>query len=309
MKKIFTVLFAGVMIMCGGLTVKAETIAKAPENQLYVIQDGAIYYESSAKGGSGRSAVVGEKNIYTDSPCFAALDGYSYLDGAGEPILSDYIPEEYDINIPNAPEGAFYLMVHFKTPICGRNGWVSYEELEAVDAEKMLETLPEEPVEEVTQEEAAPEEVVEKIERAVVEAEKMDETTVVAIDFSGSMCDNQAEVVKQLEKIEFGENTKIIVFAEISEVVTHQQLLKEEFDVGGGTHMMQALNKAISYQPANIIIISDLDTYDDVELEPAESLKKAVIYDPEDEMIDSEIMEYIQSVWTEAVITRTKISK
>lgn len=255
----------------------ASRVSAAETDALeYVIQKGAVYHESAFGFGTGRRGVVCEDNPYTVNPCYAGINGYAYLDAEGKVLLSEYDESTTDIDIPPAPEGTFKLYKHFRTANY-RNGWVDSNCVMKVTEKK------EEPLEFSEDTPVEPEKVVDKISQDV----KKDMKTCIVIDYSGSMADNQREVVDLLGTIEFNANTTIIVFADTFEIVTHEELKNEQFDVGGATHMYQAINEAIKIGTEQLIIISDLQTYDDVELmESSDKLRKVTIYDPDEDEFD-----------------------
>lgn len=252
----------------------------------YIIQEGTKYYESSYDFGSGRDAVVNGENIYTTIPCYAGINGYSFLDEEGRVIDSKYQEESNDICVPEAPEGTVGIFLHFKTANY-RNGWVNSESVIARDEDRKNE--------------AKPEEVAEEIQTYTQEGKK----TAIVIDYSGSMSEHQQKVVELLSTLEFDENTTIIVFGETYEVITTNQLSSEDFYVGAATHMYQALNKATSLEVEQLIIISDLCTYGDVSLNFSEDLENVIIYDPlgTEDIIEGELKE----TWKNAKVRRTVI--
>lgn len=303
MKKLFWgVILALIFMICGATTAfAAETDINS--ELPYIIKEGTVYYESSYQFGSGRQGTVNEKNEYITIPCYAGINGYSFLDENGNVLKSDYIESENDIFIPEAPERAVKLFKHFKSTSY-RNGWVDAGQV--IPNETITTTSYEEPEEEKEKpKEQNPEEIVEDIKNDI---QKENQKTTIVIDFSGSMSDNQSEVVRLLETIEFDENTTIIVFADEYEVITKDQLASKDFDVGGGTHMIKALNKAISFGNEHLIIISDLDTHDThSSLEECETLKSVVIYDPDDNIEDSIVEDILKPTWDKATISRVRI--
>ncbi len=100
----------------------ADILLEENASLLYVIKDGSPYYECSWGFGSGRYGIVETENAYTDIPCIVGLNGYAFLDESGNVISSDYIEDETDIIIPEIPEDAVKLFMHFQGPIY-RNGW------------------------------------------------------------------------------------------------------------------------------------------------------------------------------------------
>ena len=262
--------------------------AAAQETELpYIIKDGTTYYESSYDFGSGRNAVVNAENIYTTIPCYAGINGYSFLDEEGRVIDSKYQEESSNIIVPEAPEGTVEIFLHFKT-LNYRNGWINSENVIARDEEKINN-------------EAKPEEVVEEIKTYTQKGKK----TAIVIDYSGSMSEHQEKVVELLATLQFNENTKIIVFGNTYQVITTNQLSSGDFFVGAETHMYQALNKATSLEVEQLIIISDLGTYEDVSLKPSENLENVIIYDPLG--TEDEIERELKETWKNAKIRRTVI--
>lgn len=250
----------------------------------YVVQKGSTYYESAFGFGTGRRGVVCKDNPYTVNPCYAGINGYAYLDEEGRVLVSEYDESTTDIYIPPAPEGTFKLYKHFRTANY-RNGWVDSNCVMKVSkkTEEPLEFSEDTPVE--------PEKVVDKISQDI----KKDMKTCIVIDYSGSMADNQREVVNLLGSIEFNDNTTIIVFADTFEIVTHEELTNEDFFVGGATHMYQAINGALELGTEQLIIISDLQTYADEKLMAAsDTIRKVTIYDPDEDEFDSYVLDELK---------------
>ncbi len=307
MKKLFLgVILTLLCIICGATTVfaaESDINSELP----YIIKEGTVYYETSYQFGSGRNGTVNEKNEYITIPCYAGINGYSFLDENGNVLKSDYIESENDISIPEAPEGAVKLFKHFKSTSY-RNGWVDAGQVipnETITTTSDVTTIPDEEPEEEKEkpEEQNPEEIVEDIKNDI---QKEDKKTTIIIDFSGSMSDNQSEVVELLETLDFNENTTIIVFASIYEVITKEQLASRDFNVGTSTYLIEALNKAMELETEHLIVISDLQT-NIGEIEKSETLKSVVIYDPDDGEEDDFIMNKFESVWDKADISRIRI--
>lgn len=283
--------FFVLLIAFGTITAAAQEVETG--EMPYIIKEGTVYYESSYDFGSGRKAVVNEGNIYTTIPCYAGINGYSFLDEQGRVIDSKYQEESNDICVPEAPEGTAQIFLHFKT-FNYRNGWVNSENVISKNANTEEENNLNENI-------SKPEEVVEEIK---IHTEKGKKTAIV-IDYSGSMSEHQQKVVELLATLEFDKNTTIIVFGTTYQVITTTQLSNGEFDVGGETHMYQALNKASSLEVEQLIIISDLGTYEDVSLNSSEKLENVIIYDPlgYDYIVERELKE----TWKNAKIKRTII--
>lgn len=284
------VCFIVLFMTFGTITASAqETNVDLP----YIIKENATYYESSYNFGSGRNAVVNGENIYTTTPCYAGINGYSFLDEEGRVIDSKYQEESNDICVPEAPEGTVEIFLHFKT-LNYRNGWVNSESVISKNTNTEEEIKLNEDI-------AKPEEVVEEIKTYTEKGKK----TAIVIDYSGSMSEHQQKVVELLPTLVFDENTTIIVFGTTYEVITSKQLSNRDFNVGTETHMYKALNKATSLEVEQLIIISDLCTYDDVSLETSKDLENVIIYDPlgTDNIVERELKE----TWKNAKIKRTII--
>lgn len=291
-----------ILLLCSAITVSAAT----PEEELpYEITEGATYYESAWGFGSGRYDTVTAENPYTIVPCYAGRDGYAFLDASGHVIDSKYCPEVSDIMIPEPPAGTVELFVHFHTGNY-RNGWTSSTNLSPrADAEQFPTDASEVGADTgVVPEEQTPEEIIGDISQ---ELEESASTTAIVIDYSGSMADNQREVVKLLGTLPLDSCAAIVVFAESYEFVTMEQLISEDFNVGASTHMYQALNAVTSCNVESLIIISDLATYGDVALATCFTVKDVTIYDPDGS--DFLTIPAFKDAWPNANIERIQIAE
>lgn len=292
------ILGAFLLSFCSITANAAET-----ENLPYVVSEGTIYHESSSQFGSGRNAVVEEDNPYTTIPQYVGVNGFSYLDKNGNIIISDYDETTNDISIPKPPKKAVKLLKQIKDNKTDL-GWVDAEAVTGREKTKQKakrKLKQEEKISSKTGEE--PEEIVKKIQQNITGEEK----TAIIVDFSGSMSDNQREVVDLLDTLKFNANTTIIVFATKFQIVTKEELKREEFSVGAKTHMFKALNKAISFGMNKLILISDLETYGDVKLSQSESLKRVIIYDPDNSENDDFVQRKLKKKWPSVTISRTRI--
>ena len=284
-----TLFFVMLFIVFSSITSSADEIESVALP--YVVEEGTEYYESSLGFGSGRCGIVNEENIYTTTPCYSAINGYSFLDAEGRIIDYRYEESANDIYVPEAPEGTVEIFLHFKTANY-RNGWVDSKSIIA----RNEEAYKDEEIQ-VNNEVAKPEQVVEEIQTYTREGK-----SAIIIDYSGSMSDHQRKVVELLGKLQFDENTTVIVFGDTYQMITTEQLANEDFNVGYSTHMYQALNAATSLGVEQIIIISDLGTYDDVKLESSEELESVIIYDPLG--IEDGIEREIRETWKDVDINR-----
>lgn len=303
MKKLFVGMILAILCMMFGTNTAFAAEITTESYLPYIIKNGATYYESSYHFGSGRRGIVNEENPYTTIPCYAGINGYSFLDKNGYVLDSSYVESEDDIFIPEAPEGTVKIFKHFKSTLY-RNGWVDSDDV-ILNEDKYSEPLNEKGLE--LPAEQKPEEIIKHIND---EIQKRNQKTVIVIDFSGSMDDNQREVINLIETLEFNDNTTIIAFADWYKVITQEQLVSRNFYLGGGTKMISALNKAISYEPEHLIIISDLETHDQfdgIPLGESKALRSVVIYDPDDSMNDSIVDDMLKVVWSSATISRVRI--
>jgi len=287
-------------------TITASAAETETSDLPYIIEEGAVYYESAFGFGSGRHGTVGNDNIYANTPCYARITGYAFLDENGYIIDSDYDEDAISISIPLI-ENFNRLFLHFATEKY-TNGWV-----DSVHVFSANETQPSENIVPTTEEPSKTEQDAEEIVEAIatdIQSNTYSKSTIV-IDFSGSMDDNQKEVIELLETIDFNETTSIIAFATEYAVISNQQLVNHDFYVGVTTVMFPALNEAISLGTDNLVIISDLSIsdlyYDETSLSKSNKLKNVVIYDPDDGSEDSVVDDVFKVVWPNAEINRIRI--
>lgn len=112
------------------VTTLLATTVQTVQAARYTIPTGTRYYESSFGFGSGRQGRVGNK--YTLNPGKIRIPGYSYLDKNGEVIISDYKEEAEIIDIPDPPENARKLFLHFCTQKY-RNGWIDSDDMIVIE--------------------------------------------------------------------------------------------------------------------------------------------------------------------------------
>lgn len=247
------------------MTITFFTSTVSADELPYIIEDGSIYYESSYGFGSGRHAVVCLDNPYTTTPCYAGINGYSYLDQNGCSILSDYDESATNIQIPPAPEGAVKLFKHFKT-LHHRNGWVDSDKVitittmaEEVDKEKSTPTPA--PVSPLPEKQDS-----KQLANMIQSYEGM---KVVIVDRSSSMDDFANQATKEFRKLEIDEsNTKVYVFGRYFKEIKPKDIAddsnrdvrkhEEKFD-----HLAAVINDAAKYNPKHIILLTDLGVYDE----------------------------------------------
>lgn len=97
MKIMKGIIFLFVCVLTLGGT---ECAAKAKVNSKlpYVVKWGTVYYETAFGFGSGRRATIKKDNRYITRPCYAAVNGYAYLNKKGKILKCKYIEKENDIS-------------------------------------------------------------------------------------------------------------------------------------------------------------------------------------------------------------------
>lgn len=297
MKKIF-LFVAAIFAFClfGGITVEAQDYDKY---EPIIIQEGATYYESSENFGSGRYDIVDSSNPYTiPTPCIVYVNGYSFLDKNGNIIDSYYNQSEENCVIPEIPDNCVKVFVHFRTEQY-RNGWTDIGNLNNP----------------YKSESSSVEELVKDIKNEASQSTANSKTAVV-IDCSGSMSDNQKEVVNQLENINFNPNTKITVFADIIKEISKADLVDFEekywddvFGIGVGTHLEDALTSIVSDKSIKkILLISDLQAvFFDPDKFSSDHILEFKIYDPDESSKDYQIIQTLKLCYPKADIKRLKI--
>lgn len=307
MKKRFLRCLMLAVVLVFSMAVNAQAEEVNPEECYpYIIEEGTVYYASSENFGSGRYGIVSPENPYTTTPCYAGICGYSFLDASGNIISSDYQEDEIDIFIPEPPENTVQVEVHFRTFF--QNGWCDQKSVkpnphfvgktgenenpdENIGGVESGETIVPELV--IQEEEKTPEIVVDEI---MTEIEEELSKPMIVIDYSGSMSDNQKQVVDLLTQMDL-KNSDIIVFAGYAISVTAEEFENRHFDVyPGATDLYEALNKATFLCNRKIILISDLGDNCGTSLVWTDKEIELVIYDPDDNgEWDSSVLEYIRS--------------
>lgn len=300
-KRLFWYMVLAVCLVMGlTISVQASDVEEYP----YIIEQGAQYYNSSWGFGSGRYGVVKQENIYTDIPCEATINGYSFLNKKGEVIKAMCDPEAKYIIVPEAPEGAKALWLHFSGPIY-RNGWVDgrnvllkeeykgiYEEFICPQDDLGIGPL-------LDNEEKTPEQVAKEIDVTMEQGK-----TAIVLDVSGSMSDNQREVVTQLGRITFEEDSIIEIFADSYAMISYEDLIEWNFYMGGGTDLYQGLNALADTGVENLILISDLQHNGYTSLEKNNGFKQIVVYNPESDY-PSDVVSTMEQAFGKSVTVYT----
>lgn len=263
------------------------------------VKDGATYYESSENFGSGRSTLVNSGNIYTPNPCLAKINGYSFLDVNGNIIKSYYDSNISQLDIPNVPSNCSKVFVHFRTENY-RNGWTDIENINSyykpdISADSV--------------------DIIEDIKNEAAKS-TVNEKTAIVIDCSGSMSDNQKAVVNQLGNITFNKNTKIYVFAQDLKTIEENELVNFEekaltdyFGIGYGTLLVKSLSTIDADASIHkILLISDIEEvmYEDY-MFSSSHVDELKIYDPDDTILDDQVMGVLEKCYPNALIERILI--
>ena len=310
-------ILALLLMLLGASTVSAEEIEPATtvSNQgTYVIAEGAKYYQSAWGFGTGRWGVVSDGNPYTEIPCEGTLNRYAYLNKEGEVIESGALHSKEDQTypeIPEAPEGADKLWVHFITELyC--NGWTDYSNCQwvpATTAGQSTEGEQKNPGVVVEEEAKAAEDVVEEIGKVISDQDKA-QKTVLVVDVSGSMDTEQAKVLCLINELDLDAFAAIWVFAEKAYCVTQEQLVNQDFNVGTVTYMRKAFNKMLMEESGveHIILISDLILMDpEYSLANAPEIKSIEIYDPIWNPEDAGELSNFETAWSNAAVVWNKL--
>ena len=259
-RQLFFLAFAVMTLITAFFTIPANA-----DELPYIIEDGSIYYESSYEFGSGRHATVGSDNQYTTTPCYAGINGFSYLDQNGCSILSGYDESTTNIQIPPAPEGAVKLFKHFKT-LYHRNGWVDADKV--INITTMSKELNKEKFTPTSTPVSPPPEKQDSKQLANM-IKGYEGMKVVIVDRSSSMDDFADQATKEFRKLEVDEsNTRVYVFGRYFKEIkakdiadnSNRDVRKDEknFD-----HLAAVINDAAKYNPKHIIILTDLGVYDE----------------------------------------------
>ena len=165
-KNFWRVIVSAVMLICTCIIVSStanaeEVIVFDNTTVSYTVQQGAVYYESSWRNGTGATGVIGGKYA-NGNPCYVHVDGYSVLDNDGNILKSYFEEKKLLLEIPKKHDGEI-LMVHISgaDPNGGyRLGWISYDSIsrittgtyQAIEIESKkdirIEKIPEKKVEE-----------------------------------------------------------------------------------------------------------------------------------------------------------------
>ncbi len=295
----------------------------------YEIKNESKYFESSWGFGSGRYGIIEKENKYINIPCYVRINGYSYLDENGYVISSNFIEKENNIEIPKPPEKATNLWVHFSGPVY-RNGWVDSSNVKPIDFQNAsdqnaqledsqnIDTQNRDDGEKddilkqsVAGETKKTEEVVKQIEEIL-----QNYKTTIVVDVSGSIPDNQEQVIKQLESIEIKDETKFVVFSDRYAIVTYEQLKNKNYDLGflykynltRGTRLYYALNYIVKFSESTIILISDLQCAEESDILKTNSrIENLIIYNPNtyEDNYAIKTMKNIKEKWDANIVTYT----
>lgn len=272
MRRRFFILIAFIIMMfCTNTANAAET--RTPKQLPYVIEDNAVYYESSWNFGSGRQGIVNKNNQYVTKPCYAGINGYSFLDKEGNIIISDYKESTNDIAVPEAPSGAVKLFYHFKSTY-HRNGWVSSNKVKFL-TKKEITSKPDKSEEPEDLKE--PDELEEPKEPEKPKKQNSKELadminnyggiTVVIVDRSSSMDDFADKATKEFRKLHIdSETTKVYVFGRYFKEIKAKDITNDNSDVRKNEktydYLADVINDAAKYKPDHIILLTDLGVYD-----------------------------------------------
>jgi len=287
------------MILGTGITKNTVTalepkdITVKKEEQQYIVEENATYWESSEKGGSGKHNNVTAENPYISEDRVITINGISYLDEDGKILFSTYV-EYKDMQgaqapkILEMPEGTTKRMYH----ICTGETDLGWIDIDQVTKKTLIEESKKEEMTEV--EETTPEKFAE-----IVDSKKG--KTLIYVDQSGSMYYFTQEAMRAFNQIDLEDKT-IIVFANKMKEIEKKDIKKEQNTIGISTNIYGNLNKSVEYSEVeNLIIITDLEDNHGEELLPIKSLKTVEIYCP-NANYPKENVEYIKEVYKKASV-------
>ncbi len=255
---LFVLLTTFIMLDKG--VVSASEVPKKSEYP-YIIEDGAVYYESSDNFGSGRNNIVNANiNPYVNSPCYAAINGYSFLDKNGRILDHYYLEETSSIEIPPKPIGTVRVLKHFRT-VFNRNGWVDSQKVLCRDGETVLDKKKENPKTEPDKSEKNAKELADMIDN-------YEGITVVLVDRSSSMDEFAEKATREFRKLDIDEaTTKVYVFGRYFKEIKAKDVAEEHLDVRKDEKvydlLAEVINDAGKYNPKHLVILTDLGVYED----------------------------------------------
>lgn len=258
-RRFFTFLIAFIIMMfCKSTANAAET--RTPKQLPYIIEDNAVYYESSWNFGSGRQGIVNKHNPYVTKPCHAGINGYSFLDKNGDIIISDYDESTNDIAIPEAPSEAVKLFYHFKSTY-HRNGWVSSNNVKFL-TKKEMDSKPEKAEKPKTPTE--PEKQNSKEFADMIN--NYNSMTIVIVDRSSSMDVFADKATKEFRKLDINEKTtKVYIFGRYFKEIKSKDITKDNSDVRKNEepydYLADVINDCAKYNPKHIILLTDFGVY------------------------------------------------
>lgn len=286
---------------------------------LYMLKEGATYYESSDE--IGKSATVDENNPYTSVPCNVAINGWSYLNNNGEIIEAKYDESTNNIEVPkltlqdeNADIQQLMLHVYGEDY---RLGWVRAEDVlnfNKVQEEQFSNTGYEETQKDTNntsiEDVQTPEDVVDSIYNVVQDAKATNQKVAILIDTSGSVYDKREKIYEGLKKVDLNQgNTIILKFASNVKNVEPDTFSEQDIDFGGMTELYSALNKANEQCADKIIVITDLVQNGYVSLNETENAGELIVYDTSEEWSDEQVLNEITSKYPNMKIIHTVIGK
>lgn len=258
-RKLFSLVVVLSSLMLFSFSAKAEEIDNR-KNQ-YTIPEGTVYWESSQGMGTGKHNTVSQKNLYTKTNEEGDLDvrvnGFSLLDIFGNVVESHFSNDCENFEIPEDEE-AYNLMFHVTTTDAAggyRLGWVKETDVFLADETKYeIKPITEEDVSVFyTERQKEAKKIAETLQDEIEKDKEIPRESVIVADFSGSMYSFQENVLNRLNDM----SGKKYVFGE--DIVEYSPDEGEwQYAIGGGTDIMNSLNKTVTAGNSHIYLLTDL---------------------------------------------------
>ena len=258
-RKLFSLVVVLSSLMLFSFSAKAEEIDNR-KNQ-YTIPEGTVYWESSQGMGTGKHNTVSQKNLYTKTNEEGDLDvrvnGFSLLDVFGNVVESHFSNDCETFEIPEDEE-AYNLMFHVTTTDATggyRLGWVRETDVFLADETKYeIKPITDEDVSVFdTERQKEAKKIAETLQDEIEKDKEIPRESVIVADFSGSMYSFQENVLNRLNDM----SGKKYVFGE--DIVEYSPDEGEwQYAIGGGTDIMNSLNKTVTAGNSHIYLLTDL---------------------------------------------------
>ena len=309
--KIFLIFVATIIAsVVFNISVDAEEFTIDNNTIQYTVSAGTVYWESSYHFGFGKHSTVSDSNKYTnviDNKLNVRINGYSFINSSGE-IVDSFFNEniqKFSFSSDNTNE----LMVHIEeADKCKcRLGWIKFSQINDIENNSYLSSeIPKEKKEEEdwfkTSEKKNVDKTAHTLKKSIESDSSIPIDSYILADFSGSMCEFQADV---LEKLEDTSGKKYVFANDIEEFIPDKNPL--EYNIGGATDIANALNTIAinSKTDSHIYILTDLNNNCDTILQSNDKFtgKITIVYYPSFYNLAMYFMKQLRSAYPNAIIT------